>query len=138
MIRYFLATLIAFAPLAASAAPVDGDRIIIIDGDTIALPGGERVRLFDIDAPESFRSRCEAELRLGLAAKARLAELLRGQTVDIARRGQDRYRRTLAVVSVAAVSVGKVLVAEGLAQPWKAGAEAKAQRLAIWCGGRRW
>lgn len=138
MNRYFLATLIAFAPLAATAAPVDGDRIVIIDGDTIALPGGERVRLIDIDAPESFRSRCEAELRLGLAAKARLAELLRGQAVEIERRRQDRYRRTLAFVRVGGVSVGKVLVAEGLAQPWKSGPQAKAARLALWCGGTRW
>ena len=48
---------------------------IIIDADTIKI-GGERIRLVDIDAPESFRSRCEAELVLALAAKERLRELL--------------------------------------------------------------
>lgn len=133
-----LAALVVLSPLAAAADPVDGDRIVIIDGDTVALPSGERVRLIDIDAPESFRSRCEAELRLGLAAKARLAQLLRGQPVEIERHRQDRYRRTLAFVRVGGVSVGQVLVSEGLAQPWKSGAQAKAARLVIWCGGSRW
>ena len=66
---------LAFA-LPASAEIFDGRRAVIIDGDTIAL-GDERVRLLNIDAPESFRSRCERELVMGLKAKERLAALAR-------------------------------------------------------------
>jgi len=58
--------------LPASAETFDGRRVIIIDGDTIAL-GTERVRLLNIDAPESFQSRCEHELVAGVRAKERLA-----------------------------------------------------------------
>jgi len=46
---------------AATYEPVDGNKIIIIDGDTVALPRpivgigySEKVRLLDIDAPETF------------------------------------------------------------------------------------
>jgi hypothetical protein len=58
--------------LPAFAETFDGRRAVIIDGDTIAL-GTERIRLLNIDAPESFRSRCERELVMGLKAKERLA-----------------------------------------------------------------
>ncbi|MGO4336762.1 hypothetical protein AB4037_17805 [Labrys sp. KB_33_2] len=44
---------------AATYEPVDGSRIVVLDGDTVALPCkkpgrgcAERVRLRDIDAPE--------------------------------------------------------------------------------------
>ena len=56
--------------LAASAAT------IIVDGDTIDIDG-TRIRILDIDTPETSRSRCENELTLGLKAKRRLRELLK-------------------------------------------------------------
>lgn len=83
---------------------VDGNRIVIIDGDTVALPCAvpargcaEKIRFIDIDAPETFRPHCENERAVGLQAKARVAELLRGATVYVERSGRkDLYRRTLA------------------------------------------
>jgi endonuclease YncB( thermonuclease family) len=75
----------------------DGSRAIIVDGDTFAL-GKERVRILNIDAPESFRSRCDWELTMGLKAKERLAGRLRAGQVQIYRHGEDRYGRTLARV----------------------------------------
>jgi micrococcal nuclease len=54
--------------------------------------GSERVRLLNVDAPESFRPRCDAELVAGLKTKERLAQLLRTGPVRIDRHGQDRYR----------------------------------------------
>lgn len=116
------------------AGAVSGARVVIIDGDTIALPGGERVRLVNIDAPESFHSRCERELIAGLEAKARLAVLLRPANVTIVRTGRDRYGRTLAYVHAGGRDAGDILVAEGLALPWKPGRDAHAARLAHWCG----
>lgn len=82
----------------AHAETFDGHRAIIVDGDTIAI-GSERIRLLNVDAPESFRPRCDAELIAGLKAKERLAQLLRGRSVEIYRGGQNRYRRTLARAS---------------------------------------
>jgi endonuclease YncB( thermonuclease family) len=86
--------------LPASAETFDGRRAVIIDGDTLAI-GTERIRLLNIDAPESFRSRCERELVMGLKAKERLAALARSGPLEIERHGHDRYRRTLARVYAA-------------------------------------
>jgi micrococcal nuclease len=94
---------------------VDGRRIVVIDGDTIDSQG-ERIRILNIDAPESFRLRCEAELKLALRTKERLAELLRSGPVEINREGQDRYRRTLARLSVREGEVGQTLFS-GAARP---------------------
>ena len=117
----------------ALAETIDGRRAIIIDGDTFAL-GSERVRIWNIDAPETRGSRCERELVLGLKAKERLAGLLRAGSVDIIRGGEDRYSRTLARVSVGGLDVGSVLVGEGLALPWRDGPEAREARFRYWCG----
>lgn len=123
----------------ARAETVDGDRIVIIDGDTVGLPGGERVRIFNIDAPETRRSRCMAELVAGLDAKERLAQLLRGGPVEVNRceasgRCRDRYGRTLARLSAGGRDVGGVLVAEGKALAWATGPAARADRVTYWCG----
>lgn len=112
-------------------------RIVIIDGDTISLPGGERVRIEDMDAPESYRAHCERELVAGLAAKERLAGLLRAGPVEIQRKGQDWFGRTLARVLVKGKSVGRILIEEGLALPYQRGKKARARRTAHWCGDAR-
>ena len=69
VIAALAATTVAFAPAAAHAAfePVSGP-VVMVDGDTIAV-GRERIRLLDIDTPETFRSRCDNELVLGLKAR---------------------------------------------------------------------
>ena len=125
--------LLFLAAVPAASETFDGRRAVIIDGDTIAL-GSERIRILNIDAPESFRSHCERELAAGLRAKERLAALVRSGTIEIERRGEDRYRRTLARVYVGGRDVGEVLVREGLALPWRDGAEAKEDRTRHWCG----
>ena len=117
----------------ASAETFDGRRAVIIDGDTLAL-GSEWIRLLNIDAPESFRSRCERELVMGLKAKERLAALARSGPLEVKRHGYDRYRRTLARVYGGGQDLGQVLVQEGLALPWRDGPEARADRLRHWCG----
>jgi hypothetical protein len=47
-------------------------RAVTIDGDTFAI-GGEKVRILDIDTPESFQSRCEQELVLADNTRVRSA-----------------------------------------------------------------
>lgn len=128
-IRLALAALLAATP----ALALDGKSLRVIDGDTVAL-GAERIRLLDIDAPETVHPRCESELVLGFAAKARLIELLRGRQVKITRHGRDRYGRTLARFTVGGRDVGALLSADGLAIAWRPGHDAWVDRAAHWCG----
>jgi micrococcal nuclease len=136
----FLALVLSATP--AKAEVVDGNRIIIIDGDTVALPCAvpargcaEKIRFIDIDAPETYRPHCDHERAVGLQAKARVAERLRGATVYVERSGRkDRYGRTLANLMTADGDVGAVLMKEGLAVPYRPGKVAKAGRIAHWCG----
>jgi len=129
-------------PAPAHAEAIDGNRIVIIDGDTVALPCSvpargcaEKIRFINIDAPESFRPHCDHERAVGLQAKARVAELLRGATVYVERTGRkDRYGRTLGNLTTADGDVGAVLMKEGLAVAYRPGAAAKAERIAHWCG----
>lgn len=96
-----------------------GGTNCVVDGDTIWL-GGEKVRLADIDAPETHPSRCAEEARLGEAATLRLQALLSAGPVRLAAadRDVDRYGRKLRIVMRGNASVGDVLVSEGLARKW--------------------
>ncbi|WP_338105432.1 thermonuclease family protein [Microvirga tunisiensis] len=87
-----------------------------------------------MDAPESFRPRCDAELVAGPKAKERLVQLLRRERVQIDRQRQDRYRRTLARVRADDRDVGETLIAEGPALPGRDGREAWEERRRHWCG----
>lgn len=122
------------------AETVDGRRAVIIDGDTVSIDR-ERIRILNIDAPESRGARCEAELVAGLKAKERLAQLLRAGDITIrrcdGRRCQDRYGRTLARLESGGRDVGEVLVREGLALPWASGPGARQARVIYWCGSGR-
>jgi len=143
MLRHVLAALLITTPTAAEM--VDGNRIIVLDGDTVALsctaPSprcSERIRFLDIDAPETFHPDCDEGLKAGLAAKARVVALIRGKVVWIERSGRrDVYGRTLAALRVggpSGVNVGMQLEREGLALQWKPGADAKEERRLYWCG----
>jgi endonuclease YncB( thermonuclease family) len=92
----------------------------VVDGDTFWM-GGRKIRILDIDAPETHPPRCAREARLGEAATDRLHALLNAGEVRIAREGEDRYGRTLARVSADGRPVGDVLIAEGLARPYAGG-----------------
>lgn len=117
----------------ASTDDAASSSIAIIDGDTLRIDG-VTIRILNIDAPESFRSRCERELVLGLAAKERLRQLVDGATVTWTATGTDRYGRTLATVKADGIDVGEALVAGGYAVRWKPGPAAWEERLAHWCG----
>jgi micrococcal nuclease len=98
-----------------SICPAAGVRVTCVhDGDSFVI-NRERIRIADIDAPE-LEGQCPAERRLAIRARNRLRELLVG--FEIHRDGQDRYGRTLAVVTVNGRSVGDQLVREGLARTW--------------------
>ncbi|ODP37298.1 nuclease [Sphingomonas turrisvirgatae] len=100
----------------------------VVDGDTFWM-GGEKIRIADIDTPETHPARCHREAELGTAATRRLQALLSGGavTLEAADRDTDRYGRKLRIVQVDGVGVGDTLVAEGLARPYEGG------RRAGWC-----
>ena len=75
---------------------------------------GERIRIVDIDAPESFESRCHNELKLALKAKERLRALLNSGPLR--------------------VNVGQTLLAEDYVLRYRPGTAAKEARLKAWCG----
>jgi endonuclease YncB( thermonuclease family) len=117
-------------------------RLQVIDGDTIWHYSGprsapEKIRLLDIDAPETSRTSCERELIAGLRAKARAAELLLARPVRIERCNQhgqdceDRFGRTLARIHTGQGEIGAILLREGLALKYEPGR--KATRNAHWC-----
>lgn len=141
----FTAFLFAQPAVAATYEPIDGNRIIILDGDTVALPCkkpgrgcAERVRLRDIDAPEIFTPDCREGLEQGLKAKARLAQLIRGKVVYVERDGhRDLYGRTLGALRIGSPSglnAGMQLIRDDLARPWKPGTAAREERRLYWCG----
>jgi len=95
----------------------------VIDGDTIVLRGGERVRLTGVDTPE-LNSDDQDERQRAQEAKQFVEELLpSGETVwlkvDPARE-QDRYGRTRAIVYVQDgstwINLNEELVNRGLAE----------------------
>jgi len=100
---------------------VGGGYNCVVDGDTIWLEG-EKIRIADIDAPETHDPRCPSEKALGDRATLRLKDLLNSGPVSLRsiERDRDRYGRSLRLVDVNGESVGQVLVREGLAR-WYAG-----------------
>ena len=96
-----------------------GGTNCVVDGDTFWM-GGEKIRVADIDAPETHPSRCAEEERLGNAATQRLQALLNAGpvTLEAADRDTDRYGRKLRLVTRGGKSLGEMLVDEGLARRW--------------------
>ncbi|WP_265528629.1 thermonuclease family protein [Sphingomicrobium marinum] len=93
----------------------------VVDGDTIKL-GERKIRMLGIDAPEVAEPRCAAERERGIAAAARLLDLLNSGPVWLvmtAERDHDDYGRDLRRIEVdygtGRERIGDVLVREGLA-----------------------
>ena len=99
----------------------DGCRIYaIVDGDTVRMhcPGsGFRVtRLTGFDTPE-FRAECGRELIMAyLATHALRWELWRAGEISVRERGEDRYDRRLAWVTVDGEPLSRRMIDTGLAR----------------------
>ena len=107
-ILFICASLIVSRSLAKDVD--EADVLRVIDGDTIILEGGQRVRYIGIDTPEEGRP-------YYFEAKEENERFVQGKRVrleyDIER--QDRYGRTLAYVYVGKVFVNAELVKNGYA-----------------------
>ena len=101
---------------------VGGGTNCVVDGDTFYLDG-QKIRIADIDAPETHDYGCASELERGQRATQRLQEMLNSGGVRLATmdRDTDRYGRKLRTVEVNGTGVGDALVSEGLARPYAGG-----------------
>lgn len=97
-----------------------GGTNCVVDGDT-AWIGGEKIRIADIDAPETHPPRCDHEAELGNAATARLAALMNLGPFEVRMidRDTDRYGRKLRLLVRNGRSIGNQLVQEGLVRAWE-------------------
>ena len=84
--------------------------ISVIDGDTIELQGGRRVRYLGIDTPEPGEYYADE-------STARNIELVAGKIVELqsGKRDKDEYGRLLRYVYVDGIFVNAELVAQGYA-----------------------
>ncbi len=114
--RTWLLTIIFLSLLLCScqSPPATARVIQVIDGDTITIEGGYRVRYIGIDAPE-IHPQLEA---FGVEAWQANRKLLEGKEVRLERdvSEKDKYGRLLRYVWVDDVLVEAELVRQGLAR----------------------
>lgn len=117
--------------LSVSGRPIL-EAIAVVDGDTVRLSSGEKIRISNIDTPETPpRSSCPEEARLAQAATTNLRSMVAGardvRFVPDWDRERDAYGRLLGRVVIDGADVGEAQIAAGLAQPWQG-------HRAWWCG----
>jgi micrococcal nuclease len=117
----------------AAVTRTDGCRIYaLIDGDTVWMhcPGSgfRSTRLMGFDTPE-FRAQCGREFVLAYLARHGLRwELWRAGEITVFERGEDRYDRRLARVSVDGTPLARRMIDTGLARFYGGGIRRG------WCG----
>jgi micrococcal nuclease len=100
----------ALHPCGPTSAVVDH----VVDGDTVVLEGGQRIRYLLIDTPEITN---DANDCYGAEARDYNSMLVTGRTITIEydEECQDRYGRLLAYVSVGELDVNRTLLEDGYA-----------------------
>ena len=143
------AFLIGGAPTAYAASNVSK----VVDGDTITMSNGEKVRLIQIDTPELASKEC-----YGIQAKSELSKLL-NQAGDVSLTSDpnldevDKYGRLLRYVFIGKANLNLKLIEIGAAAPYfyrgekgiyaaqflKAAQTAQKRKLGMWgmCPGTR-
>lgn len=110
-IKYFTWTLTIFLLIATQAFAWTGQVVAVSDGDTIkVLQNGQetKIRLYGVDTPEKKQA-------FGQKAKGFTASMVAGKLVDVEPVDQDRYGRTVGIVTVAGRSLNEELVKSGFA-----------------------
>jgi micrococcal nuclease len=119
---------IAYAPdnnwsgIEKTSEPADVSEVKVvrvIDGDTIEIEGGEKVRYIGIDAPETVGLGKLVEY-FGKEATAKNKELVEGKTVRLKKdtTDRDKYNRLLRYVYVGENLINAELVKLGFARAW--------------------
>ena len=103
----------------------DAKLLRVVDGDTVdamidlgfSVWVKKRIRLYRIDAPESRTRDAEEKIR-GLAAKARLQELLEasGGEFKLLSHGVGKYGRCLGTLIIEGTNINEKLSSEGHAE----------------------
>ncbi len=99
-----------------------GGANCVVDGDTIWYQG-TKIRIADIDTPETHEPRCPAEAELGAKATVRMHQLVNAGPFSLKPidRDADRYGRKLRILTRSGRSLGDILVDEGLARYYAGG-----------------
>jgi micrococcal nuclease len=99
------------AEIGIDRAPHDRFKVInIIDGDTVELLGGDRLRLLGIDCPERGEPFYDSA-RAYLAQKS----LDKVSTIDFSNRRRDRYGRLLGYLTIDSLFINELIIRNGLA-----------------------
>ncbi|MCX8701331.1 thermonuclease family protein [Gilliamella sp. B2840] len=97
-------------------ADINGKVIKVIDGDTVDILTIKkqkiRVRLLDIDAPESNQA-------YGNKSKQYLASLIAGKKVFVKSSKKDMYKRTLGTIFLNKVNINTKMVESGYAWAYR-------------------
>jgi endonuclease YncB( thermonuclease family) len=94
---------------------LDMDHVYFTDGDTIKYLS-VTYRLMGFDTPETFQSKCEQELKLGLEAKEHINKLARGaKEAKLMIHGRDKYARSLAILLLDEKDVAGIMIEAKLA-----------------------
>ena len=121
------------------------DRIRVIDGDTVRLAGdAKNTRLVGFNAPETHNAKCRRERELGRQATDRLKELVSlGNAVltkvaCACRPGTEGTRacnfgRHCGTLRVNGNDVGRILISEQLAVPFRCGRTSCPKTPRPWC-----
>lgn len=103
-----------------SEPPTSGEYAVerVVDGDTLLLAGGERVRLLGIDAPESVKPNSPVE-PFGPEASQAVRDYVRaaGDRIRLETENKrDKYGRLLGVAWAGDICINEALVEAGLAR----------------------
>jgi micrococcal nuclease len=111
---FALALLISGCGSQSPCGPRYGKVVNVVDGDTVDLESGVRIRLLLVDTPETTNGKTDC---YGQEAKAFTTATLDGQAVSLQYETEckDRFGRTLAYVSVDGKEINSTLVQNGLA-----------------------
>ena len=81
----------------------------VVDGDTVDTSDGERLRFYEINAPE-YPKDC-----LGVDSKTRMEDLVLNKKIQYQNFGRDNFGRILAYIFVDNLFINEVMTEEGLA-----------------------
>jgi micrococcal nuclease len=114
-VRFLVICALLLLPICGCTSPPDTALVTqVIDGDTIVIEGGYKVRYIGIDTPETY-----PELEpFGMEALETNQELVEGKIVRLERdvSQTDKYGRLLRYVYVDGIFVNAELVKLGLAE----------------------
>ncbi|MBT4790690.1 MAG: hypothetical protein HON90_03895 [Halobacteriovoraceae bacterium] len=85
----------------------------VVDGDTVIVHG-ERIRLANIDAPESEQTSLDG-IRIGKLSYKFLQKLVEGKELKIQYQGRGYYGRIIGTLSLGNVNINEKMVESGMA-----------------------